>query len=121
MDRKYSGSSIPRFTKAHMDQMVEEFGDFKLTENVTLKEIIKKTRTLSFLPLEEASHEVWTFGRIVCLGDAIHKMTPNVSQVPFTYDKPLNISARTRRESSNRKRGRSHKLPPRASAQHFQQ
>ncbi|KAH8810054.1 hypothetical protein F5882DRAFT_99982 [Hyaloscypha sp. PMI_1271] len=80
MDRKYSGSSIPRFTKAHMDQKVEEFGDFKLTENVTLKEIIEKTGTLSFLPLEEASHEVWTFGRIVCLGDAIHKMTPNLGQ-----------------------------------------
>ncbi|PMD35736.1 FAD/NAD(P)-binding domain-containing protein [Hyaloscypha variabilis F] len=80
MDRKYSGSSIPRFTKAQMERQVEEFGDFKLTEHVTLKEIMKKTKSLSYLPLEEANHEVWTFGRIVCLGDAIHKMTPNLGQ-----------------------------------------
>ena len=81
MDRKYTGSSIPRFTQAQMKQQVEEFGDFKLSEHVTLKEIMKKTRSLSYLPLEEANHEVWTYGRIVCLGDAIHKMTPNVGTI----------------------------------------
>jgi FAD dependent monooxygenase len=78
MDHKYSGSSIPRFTKAQMEQQVEEFGDFKLTEHITLKDIMAKTKSLSYLPLEEANHEVWTYGRIVCSGDAIHKMTPNV-------------------------------------------
>lgn len=81
MDRKYSGSSIPRFTKVQMEQQVEEFGDFKLTEHITLKDIMAKTKSLSYLPLEEANHEVWTYGRIVCLGDAIHKMTPNVSSI----------------------------------------
>src|ERR1700761_4110936 len=50
MDRKYSSSSIPRLTQAQMQQQVEEFGDFKLTEHVTLKDIMKKTRTLSYLP-----------------------------------------------------------------------
>ena len=79
MDRKYIGSSIPRSTKAEMEQQIEQFGEFHLTEGVTLKDIMAKTRSLSYLPLEEANHEIWTFGRIVCLGDAIHKMTPNVS------------------------------------------
>jgi FAD dependent monooxygenase len=41
---------------------------------------MKKTTSLSYLPLEEASHEVWTYDRIVCIGDAIHKMTPNMGQ-----------------------------------------
>ncbi len=84
MDRKYSGSSIPRFTKAQIEQHVEKFGDFKLSENITLKDIMAKTKSLSYLPLEEANHDVWTYGRIVCLGDAIHKMTPNVSS-PSTF------------------------------------
>jgi len=27
--------------------------------------------------LEEVENSVWTWGRIACLGDSIHKMTPN--------------------------------------------
>lgn len=67
-----------------MEAQVEEFGDYHLMENLTLREVMKNTTSLSYLPLEEANHEVWTFGRIVCLGDAIHKMTPNV--IPYAMN-----------------------------------
>jgi FAD dependent monooxygenase len=63
-----------------MEAQVIEFSDFHLTDKLTLKEVMSKTTSLSYLPLEEANHETWTWGRIVCLGDAIHKMTPNLGQ-----------------------------------------
>jgi FAD dependent monooxygenase len=79
MDKIYQGSSIPRFTKEQMDAQVEEFKDFHFTEHVKLKDLMATTTSLSCLPLEEATFENWTYGRAVCVGDAIHKMTPNVS------------------------------------------
>ena len=78
MDKKYQGKDIPRFTKSEMEAQVEEFADFHVTANLTLMDLMSNTTSLSYLPLEEANHECWTYGRIVCLGDAIHKMTPNV-------------------------------------------
>jgi FAD dependent monooxygenase len=77
---KHPYASIPRFTKEQMEAQVIEFSDFHLTDKLTLKEVMSKTTSLSYLPLEEANHETWTWGRIVCLGDAIHKMTPNMGQ-----------------------------------------
>ena len=84
MDKKYHEKDIPRFTKNEMEEVAKEYGDFHFTEEVTLKDMLAKTRSLSYLPLEEANHEFWTYGRIVCMGDAIHKMTPNVSSPPAT-------------------------------------
>ncbi|KAH7410698.1 hypothetical protein BKA64DRAFT_360443 [Cadophora sp. MPI-SDFR-AT-0126] len=81
LPRRYIGASkIPRFTKEDMDAQVEEYGEFHITEHVTLKQLVDSSEKISFFPLEEANHEHWTFGRFVCLGDAIHKMTPNMGQ-----------------------------------------
>ena len=81
MPRRYIGASnIPRFTKADMDAQVAQYSDFHVTEDVTLKYLVDTSEKISYFPLEEANHEHWTFGRFVCLGDAIHKMTPNMGQ-----------------------------------------
>ncbi|KAE8445117.1 hypothetical protein EG329_013719 [Mollisiaceae sp. DMI_Dod_QoI] len=81
LPKKHIGSnSIPRFTSSQMHAQVSEFQDFKVTEDVTLGELVRERKSMSYFALEEASHEVWTFGRVVCLGDAIHKMTPNLGQ-----------------------------------------
>ncbi|KAH7346316.1 hypothetical protein BKA65DRAFT_274709 [Rhexocercosporidium sp. MPI-PUGE-AT-0058] len=81
MARRYIGaSSIPHFTKTDMDAQVKTHADFHFTENVTLKDLMEKSETVSYFPLEEANHDVWAYGRFVCVGDAIHKMTPNMGQ-----------------------------------------
>ncbi|KAH8684733.1 hypothetical protein BGZ60DRAFT_398209 [Tricladium varicosporioides] len=80
MPKRFQGKDIPRFTKEQMEQQVEEFADFQFVKGVTLKDLMGKTRSLSYLPLEEASHNFWTYKRIVCAGDSIHKMTPNMGQ-----------------------------------------
>lgn len=80
MDRKYYGDEIPRFTSKEMEEQVLKHGHFQFCKGITLKELMDTTTTLSYLALEEAHHEVWTHKRIVCLGDSIHKMTPNLGQ-----------------------------------------
>jgi FAD dependent monooxygenase len=57
---------------------VETHKDFHFTHKVTLGDLMATATSLSHVPLEEANHKHWSYGRIVCVGDAIHKMTPNV-------------------------------------------
>jgi FAD dependent monooxygenase len=78
MDQKYHGRSIPRFTKPQMEEQVTQYADFQFTKGLSFKDLLKTTTTMNYLALEEARHEFWTHGRIVCAGDSIHKMTPNV-------------------------------------------
>ncbi|KAL2069492.1 hypothetical protein VTL71DRAFT_14171 [Oculimacula yallundae] len=81
MPRRYIGASnIPRFTRSGMEAQAALYRDFHFTENVTLGQLMETTDQVSFFPLEEASHDVWTYGRFVCVGDSIHKMTPNMGQ-----------------------------------------
>ncbi|KAG4432184.1 hypothetical protein IFR05_012329 [Cadophora sp. M221] len=81
MCRRYiGGRNIPRFTKTDMQAQIEQFSDFHFADNVTLKQLVDSSETVSYFPLEEANHEYWTYGRFVCVGDAIHKMTPNMGQ-----------------------------------------
>ena len=113
MDKKYQGDKIPRFTKADMENQVLQRGDFQFTAGLTLKRLMATTKTLSYLALEEAIHEVWTYDRIVCLGDSIHKMTPNVSHItPLSCGQIYinRLSAWPRGESDDRRSGSSDKL-----------
>ncbi|CAG8959011.1 hypothetical protein HYFRA_00012170 [Hymenoscyphus fraxineus] len=80
LDKRYYGDDIPRYTKEQMEKQVEENGDFCVTGNMNLRDLIRETTSLSYLSLEEANHEHWSWGRIVCVGDSIHKMTPNLGQ-----------------------------------------
>ncbi|KUJ12473.1 FAD/NAD(P)-binding domain-containing protein [Mollisia scopiformis] len=80
MPSKTIGSSIPRFTGPQMRAEVQKFADFKFTDTVTFGDLTERAEKMSWFALEEANHEVWTYGRVVCLGDAIHKMTPNLGQ-----------------------------------------
>lgn len=82
MDKKYEGSSIPRYTEAQMNATVKKYENFKFTEGATFKDLMASTKMKSYLALEEANHEFWTWGRVVCVGDSIHKMTPNVRSSP---------------------------------------
>ena len=80
MDRKYYGNEIPRYGEKEMEEHVLEHGHFQFSTGITLKDLMATTTSLSYLALEEANHDVWTHKRIVCLGDSIHKMTPNLGQ-----------------------------------------
>ena len=121
LNKKYRSPDVPRFTQAERDAKVIEYADFQLAPGVTLKKLMDTSIQSSFLPLEEANLEHWSWGRMVCVGDSIHKMTPNVSylfiHIPFAAvdrrTRKANIKQikdRPRRKSSHRKRNCVNKL-----------
>jgi FAD dependent monooxygenase len=80
LDRKYQGKDIPRYSKQEMEEKILEHSHFQFAKGITTKDLVDSQTALSYLALEEATHDIWTWGRLVCLGDSIHKMTPNLGQ-----------------------------------------
>jgi FAD dependent monooxygenase len=81
LPQRYIGeSNIPHFSKSEADAQIRKHANFHVSDNVTIGQLMSNTKVLGCFPLEEANHDIWTYGRIVCLGDAIHKMAPNLGQ-----------------------------------------
>lgn len=78
MDRIYKGKDIPRFSKEDTMQFVQKHSDFSIRPGLTIADFWEKIDNYSFVCLEEGAHKLWTYGRVACVGDSIHKMTPNI-------------------------------------------
>ncbi|KAF8857859.1 monooxygenase [Acephala macrosclerotiorum] len=78
LDKRYHGSEIPRYTKEEMEEAVKAFNDIHMTESITYGQVWERRTFANMLCVEESQNEHWTADRIVCLGDAVHKMTPNL-------------------------------------------
>jgi len=80
MPQVYRYGSIPRFTKADAEAFVEKHLDIPLMPDakVTVRDLWRNRETYNLVPLEEAYYSHWTFGRFACVGDSVHKMTPNM-------------------------------------------
>ncbi|KAH0395336.1 FAD/NAD(P)-binding domain-containing protein, partial [Aureobasidium melanogenum] len=77
MDQVYKPPHIPRYTEADRDRFAERHGDMHITEKVLLRDIHKHSVSSTLVGIETATYKIWTWGRIACLGDSAHKMTPN--------------------------------------------
>ncbi|OQD60429.1 hypothetical protein PENPOL_c023G00886 [Penicillium polonicum] len=80
MDRTYYGSDIPRLSKANVDEHVAPYLDKPVTGSVLFSELYKRSTIRTFVALEEANFNHWCIDRFACIGDSIHKMTPNLGQ-----------------------------------------
>jgi len=80
MDKNYPENSIPRRDASQSDAHVQKFPDFEIGCNTKLSELWKNVQRSSFATLEEGFVETWSYGRIVCVGDSVHKGTINVSR-----------------------------------------
>ncbi|KAK5999341.1 hypothetical protein QM012_005559 [Aureobasidium pullulans] len=77
MDQVYKSPHIPRYTEADRDRFAERHGGMHVTEKVLFRDIHKHSVSSTLVGIETASYKIWTWGRIACLGDSAHKMTPN--------------------------------------------
>ncbi|KAK8067438.1 hypothetical protein PG996_006550 [Apiospora saccharicola] len=79
MDRVYGAHEMPRFTDAEVARFAHKHLDVPLRPggSITFAHVWKRREVATMLPLEEAHFGRWTAGRIVCLGDSVHKMTPH--------------------------------------------
>ncbi|KEQ90265.1 hypothetical protein AUEXF2481DRAFT_576182 [Aureobasidium subglaciale EXF-2481] len=77
MDEIYKLPHIPTYTETDKVEYAERLGGLKATESVCLKDIHKHSVSSTLVGVETASYKIWTWGRVACVGDASHKMTPN--------------------------------------------
>jgi 2-polyprenyl-6-methoxyphenol hydroxylase-like FAD-dependent oxidoreductase len=80
MPQIYRAENIPRFSKEDAKAFAEDKRDIPVMPGgtVTVGDLWKTAQTYNLVALEEAYYSTWTYGRYVCLGDSIHKMTPNM-------------------------------------------
>ncbi|KAL5335611.1 hypothetical protein BJX70DRAFT_374615 [Aspergillus crustosus] len=80
LDRKYTYPHLPRFTQQDAANGCERLGDVWLRNTVHFRDVWANRETFAMTALEECVLRPWHSGRIVCIGDSIHKMTPNLGQ-----------------------------------------
>ncbi|RAQ47104.1 hypothetical protein AFGD_010252 [Aspergillus flavus] len=77
---------VPRHSqdRASIDLHVFPFLDAHTSSNIRFEELYHNTITCCHVALEEMLCEQWVAGRLVCIGDSVHKqsfqMTPNLAQ-----------------------------------------
>ncbi|KAJ5723177.1 monooxygenase [Penicillium malachiteum] len=77
MDRKYLSNEIPRLSKDKIDEHVAAWLHKPASGSVSFGEIYRKATFKTHVALEEADYTYWCKDRWACIGDSIHKMTPN--------------------------------------------
>ncbi|KAK4466004.1 hypothetical protein QBC42DRAFT_103460 [Cladorrhinum samala] len=78
MDKTYRGTDMPHYSRNEVEEFARAHFDMKIRPDVTFEAMWKNTLAANLVVLEEATFEVWAHGRIACIGDSIHKMTPNI-------------------------------------------
>ncbi|KAJ0275259.1 hypothetical protein Brms1b_006614 [Colletotrichum noveboracense] len=70
------GKDIPRYSKEDTEELALAHMSDRLYEEVTFGDIYKNKIMATLVPLEEYVFEKWHYKRIVCIGDASHKIDP---------------------------------------------
>ncbi len=66
------------YTQKDVDAVAEEFAEFPLTRTVKVKDVWPRMLGAGLTNLDEGIVKNWSFGRIVLVGDACHKMTTHL-------------------------------------------
>jgi 2-polyprenyl-6-methoxyphenol hydroxylase-like FAD-dependent oxidoreductase len=78
LDKIYRVPDIPRYTKHDAEVFAEEFQGITITHSMNFSDIWNNRTTYTLVATEEAQLKRWSWGRIACVGDCVHKMTPNM-------------------------------------------
>jgi len=77
LDKRHYASDIPRFSKDDAEKQAQAFAGSEVAGGVSFSECWKRRTISNLVPIEEAQNEHWVWGRFVCVGDSIAKVTPN--------------------------------------------
>lgn len=80
LDRTYGYEDAPRFTDKDAAAECERYLDVQIWHGLKFGDIWAKRSHASMTVLQEGVFEKWSCGRVVCIGDSIHKMTVNLGQ-----------------------------------------
>jgi 2-polyprenyl-6-methoxyphenol hydroxylase-like FAD-dependent oxidoreductase len=78
LDKIYKRGNIPVYSKDEANKLAQEVSAMPLRRDLTFGDLWKDVGGYNLVALEEGIFKLWTWGRIACLGDSIHKMTINI-------------------------------------------
>lgn len=74
LPRELRGAEIPQFTPEQRERFAEEHAEDVLQGTYTFSELYRKRVRSVLVPLQDYAFKRWHFGRIICLGDTVHKV-----------------------------------------------
>nr|BAM84049.1 FAD-dependent monooxygenase [Tolypocladium album] len=80
IDKRYSYTDMPRFSTQDAREICESLKSKLLDTSVSFGDLWAKCDIFMMTPLEEGHFQTWHRGRLVCVGDAVRKLTPNIGQ-----------------------------------------
>nr|A0A2I6PIZ2.1 RecName: Full=FAD-dependent monooxygenase nodM; AltName: Full=Nodulisporic acid biosynthesis cluster protein M [Hypoxylon pulicicidum]AUM60051.1 FAD-dependent oxygenase [Hypoxylon pulicicidum] len=80
LSRRYIYPDLIRLQQKDAEGICEEAKSLTVWKGVTFGDIWERRETASLTVLDEFLHHTWSWDRSVCVGDSIHKMTPNFGQ-----------------------------------------
>ncbi|KAJ5645424.1 hypothetical protein N7507_011435 [Penicillium longicatenatum] len=80
LDQRYTYTNAPRFSSDDGAKRCAKFGSEPYWQDITFGEVWERRETFNTTVLEEYVLSQWHWGRIVCLGDSVHKIAPHTGQ-----------------------------------------
>ncbi|KAL2819029.1 hypothetical protein BDW59DRAFT_165189 [Aspergillus cavernicola] len=80
LDRQHSYRSAPRWSVMDIDKTAESFATDHIWNGIQFGDLWKRRQVVGITNLEENVFSTWHWGRVVCIGDSMHKMAPNTGQ-----------------------------------------
>jgi hypothetical protein len=74
LDKTYQYGSAPRFSVIDIASRCEQLADMYIWKDVQFAQLWQSRQAFSMVHLEENIFETWYCGRIVCIGDSMHKV-----------------------------------------------
>ncbi|RXG46730.1 hypothetical protein VDGE_01660 [Verticillium dahliae] len=78
MDKTYTSPNIPKYSYQDAVEFANEYMDFTIKDGLKFSDLWQSRTSVTLAATEEAELKEWTWGRIACVGDNVHKMTPHM-------------------------------------------
>ncbi|PWY63056.1 FAD/NAD(P)-binding domain-containing protein [Aspergillus eucalypticola CBS 122712] len=80
MGKVYGEKDIPRLDQSKIEEDMAPFFSKYIAEGVQFRDIFENRVRCSHVPIEEGFLNQWVWKRYACIGDSVHKTTPNLGQ-----------------------------------------
>ncbi|KAL4918466.1 hypothetical protein BDW62DRAFT_200844 [Aspergillus aurantiobrunneus] len=80
LDQVYTYPDGPRYSTEDAERTCAKHANDHIWKGVRFADIWEKREVFSMTNLEEHVFQTWHYGRVVCIGDSMHKMAPNTGQ-----------------------------------------
>ncbi|KAH8886653.1 FAD/NAD(P)-binding domain-containing protein [Thozetella sp. PMI_491] len=80
LDQRRQWPHKMKFTKEDALDIAQKILDKKFDDDLCFRDAWQTADSFDIVPLEEGVFSQWVSGRLVCIGDAVHKVCPNTGQ-----------------------------------------